>query len=163
MPGLTRVCLWWKLVASIIFEWHCWYFMCSCMLQKYFFCRKKLQHCSGQQRSYPEIGDINFKCTFKQQLTLKMRGLCRISIVLQKKNVFVLCLSGYTSSSITKMIISSNVFNYSSTAKIHKRFTMRFHRTNIKRPRSISGCAVAPFPTFPSTSPGINISQSRLR
>ena len=38
--------------------------------------------------TYPEIGDANLKCvlgTFKQQLTLKMRTCCRISIFSYKR------------------------------------------------------------------------------
>ena len=45
-----------------------------------------IMHTFTQSGTYPEIGDVNFKCTpwtFKQQLALKMRARCRIS------NVFV--------------------------------------------------------------------------
>ena len=46
--------------------------------------------------TYPQFGYDNFKCTlrtFKQQLTLKMRVRCGISIVLF--NVPVLAIPGY--------------------------------------------------------------------
>ena len=47
-------------------------------------------HVTAGVNTYPEIGDINFKCalwTFKQQLTLSTWARCRIYIVLLKMSL----------------------------------------------------------------------------
>ena len=92
-------------------------------------------HTFTQSGTYPEIGDSNFKCTpwtFKQQLALKMRALCRISIVLLQTSLHCGFRDMDISYYVPWNVFSCNLCNFFAFCKkkeleIHTNYQIMIH------------------------------------
>ena len=97
--------------------WHIWFFFLSrfFLVASFFY-------------SYPEIGNTSFKCalwTFKQQLALKMRARCRISIVLLQMSLYC----GFRNTFINLLEFFLNVFHWIRWIQWQKIYDIKRTRT----------------------------------